>query len=637
MARDQRRLAAIVSADVAGYSRLMGHDEGRTLAALKAHRRELIDPKIAEYGGRIVKTTGDGLLLEFPSVVDAVRCAVDVQRGMAERNAGVAADQRIDFRIGINVGDIIIDGDDIFGDGVNVAARLQGLADPGGICVSRVVRDQVLDKLGFAFDDLGPREVKNIERPVEVFRIAFDTPPGVAAAPSLTSPQPKRAYSRRLTIAAAGLFGVAVAALIAFFVVWQQPAKIAPYSAQDRRMTFAVLPFSAPPGDETAAKVAAATTEAATAVEEAKTRWAVVAPRASVAQAVAKYSATKDIAKALDVHFLIRGNVSPAESGYNAELLVLDGETERVLGTRTIAIPAGEVAPRSRNELDGPVLGALTYKALQVEVERARSKPDETLDVRDLAFRAYVDWPIGGEAGYRSAMGSLKRALAIDPNDGLALSLTAQVNLCDCVRGWSKDYTVQQAIGADALEKYLQRNPDSVPGLELKANLLAVRGQHEEQLMVAEAILRREPENGEALAGKANALLKLGRPREALPVAEQLLASWDHQYAHALVAAVHYALGEDDLAVREALQATSRMSREELSNPWSGTVLLTLSAAEARRGQRARAEKALADFRRAVPGVTTIAEIKAWMRPAANLAGYEPLYDGLRLAGVRQE
>src|SRR5262249_59807319 len=133
MARDQRRLAAIISADVAGYSRLMGRDDSGTLAALKAHRRELIDPKIAEYGGRIVKTTGDGLLLEFPSVVDAVRCAVDVQRGLAERNAGVIADQRIEFRIGVNIGDIIIDGDDIFGDGVNVAARLQALAQPAEI------------------------------------------------------------------------------------------------------------------------------------------------------------------------------------------------------------------------------------------------------------------------------------------------------------------------------------------------------------------------------------------------------------------------------------------------------------------------------------------------------------------------
>src|SRR2546426_4489828 len=161
----------------------MGRDDSATLAGLKAHRRELIDPKIAEYGGRIVKTTGDGLLLEFPSVVDAVRCAVDVQRGMAERNADLPLEQRIDLRIGINVGDIIIDGDDIHGDGVNVAARLQALAEPGGICASRVVRDQVLDKLSFTFEDLGAQQVKNIARPVEVYRV--DLGSGALQTPSL--------------------------------------------------------------------------------------------------------------------------------------------------------------------------------------------------------------------------------------------------------------------------------------------------------------------------------------------------------------------------------------------------------------------------------------------------------------------
>src|SRR6266540_4511002 len=150
MARDQRRLAATVAADVAGYSRLMASDESGTLAALKGHRRELIDPKIAEYGGRIVKTTGDGLLLEFSSVVDAVRCAVEVQRGMAERNAGVPPEQRIEFRIGVNLGDIIIDRDDIYGDGVNVAARLEGLAQPGGVCISGAAHEQVRDKVPFA-------------------------------------------------------------------------------------------------------------------------------------------------------------------------------------------------------------------------------------------------------------------------------------------------------------------------------------------------------------------------------------------------------------------------------------------------------------------------------------------------------
>src|SRR5215469_3014622 len=166
-----RRLAAILAADVAGYSRLMGTDEEGTHVALTALRRELTDPKIAEHRGRIVKTTGDGLLVEFPSVLDAVRCAVALQREMGSRNDGVAQERRIEFRIGINLGDVIIDEHDIYGDGVNVAARLEALAEPGRICISRVVRDQVRDKVDFGFEDLGEQQVKNIARPVRVYRV----------------------------------------------------------------------------------------------------------------------------------------------------------------------------------------------------------------------------------------------------------------------------------------------------------------------------------------------------------------------------------------------------------------------------------------------------------------------------------
>jgi TolB-like protein/class 3 adenylate cyclase len=175
MAEDRvdRRLAAIFAGDVAGYSRLMGLDEEGTLRQLKAHRKELVDPKITEHRGRIVKTTGDGMLVEFVSVVDAVRCAVDIQRGMAERNFEVPKDKRIEFRIGINVGDIIIDNNDIYGDGVNVAARLESLAQPGGITVSRNVHDQVCDKLSFGFEDMGEQIVKNIARPIGVHRVSL--------------------------------------------------------------------------------------------------------------------------------------------------------------------------------------------------------------------------------------------------------------------------------------------------------------------------------------------------------------------------------------------------------------------------------------------------------------------------------
>jgi adenylate cyclase len=169
--RVQRRLAAILAADIAGYSRLMGADEEGTLAQLKAHRHAQLDPKIEEYQGRIVKTTGDGMLAEFASVVDALRCAIEIQRGMLVRNADVPQERRIEFRVGINVGDIIIDGGDIYGDGVNVAARLEGFAEPGGICVSGRVQEDARGKLDIAFEDAGEQQLKNIAWPVRVYRV----------------------------------------------------------------------------------------------------------------------------------------------------------------------------------------------------------------------------------------------------------------------------------------------------------------------------------------------------------------------------------------------------------------------------------------------------------------------------------
>jgi adenylate cyclase len=190
--RNMRRLCVILAADVAGYCRLMGADEDGTLTALTAHRRELIDPAIAEHAGRIVKTTGDGFLAEFASVVDAVRCAIDIQRGMAERNKTVTQDRRLAFRIGLNLGDVIVQDGDLYGDGVNVASRLEALAEPGGICLSASAHEQVRDKIAAVrFEDLGEHCVKNIERPVRMYRVALgldrSVPSAVPALPSWPS------------------------------------------------------------------------------------------------------------------------------------------------------------------------------------------------------------------------------------------------------------------------------------------------------------------------------------------------------------------------------------------------------------------------------------------------------------------
>src|SRR5436305_456094 len=174
--RVERRLAAILAADVVGYSRLMGQDETGTLDRMRELRRELIDPTVAEHKGRLVKTTGDGILIEFPSVVEAVACAVAVQRGMAERNAGTPEDQRIVFRVGVNLGDVIVEDGDIHGDGVNVAARLEALAESGGVCVSGTVRDHIGDRLDLAFNDMGDQSLKNIARPVRVYRVRPEGP-----------------------------------------------------------------------------------------------------------------------------------------------------------------------------------------------------------------------------------------------------------------------------------------------------------------------------------------------------------------------------------------------------------------------------------------------------------------------------
>src|SRR5215831_5147429 len=252
-----RRLTAILAADVAGYSRLMGTDEEGTHERLKAHLREVVDPKITEHRGRIVKNTGDGFLAEFASVVDAVRCAAEVQRGMADREIEVPEERWIRFRIGVNLGDVIAEDDDIFGDGVNVAARLEALAEPGGICISRVVRDQIRDKLPYSFTDIGEQSVKNIARPVRAYAMSAAA---VASIPLVAAPAvPGRVRSLRRFIIPSSAIGALCIAVAAWLVWPKGTPPVAPTQApvavgapslavaetkSTPRLSIVVLPFS---------------------------------------------------------------------------------------------------------------------------------------------------------------------------------------------------------------------------------------------------------------------------------------------------------------------------------------------------------------------------------------------------------
>jgi class 3 adenylate cyclase/TolB-like protein len=312
--RAERRLTTILAADVVGYSRLMAADETGTLTSLKAIRREVFEPKNAEYRGRVVKLMGDGTLMEFGSVVDAVAFAVDVQRAMALRNADVPEDQRITYRIGINIGDIIVEGDDIYGDGVNVAARLEGLAEPGGICVSRTVFNHVQGKVDLGFDDLGEQEVKNIPKPVQVYRVLLDTKAAALVTPVVQGvARPKHRWWL-VTAAAAAVLVPAVGGAL-----WWQPwaPDVEPASVDAMALplpdkpSIAVLPFANTSGDPEQDYFADGITDDLT-TDLSKLSGLFVISRNSAFTYKGRAVKVRDVAEELGVRYVLEGSVRRA-------------------------------------------------------------------------------------------------------------------------------------------------------------------------------------------------------------------------------------------------------------------------------------------------------------------------------------
>jgi adenylate cyclase len=347
-ARVERRLAAILAADVAGYSRLIGNDEEGTLAALKSCRRQLIDPKIAEYRGRIVKTTGDGALVEFASAVDAVRCAVEVQRAMADRNAHLPDTTRIEFRIGINVGDIVSDKGDIFGDGVNIAARLEGFSEPGGICVSSRVQEDVEGKLEISFEDAGEQQLKNISRPVRVFRVR----PG------------------KSTISAA------------------MPSR--------KRPSIAVLPFQNMSGDPEQDYFAdGMVDEIITGLSRIK--WLSVVSRNSSYIYKNKPVAIKEVAEKLGVRHVLEGGVRKSGNRVRITAQLIDAETDAHLWAEQYDRSLEDVFAL-QDEITMCVVGAIEPSVRKAEIDRIKRQRPETFTAYDLLLRSQ-QFCLRGDAG----------------------------------------------------------------------------------------------------------------------------------------------------------------------------------------------------------------------------------------------
>jgi TolB-like protein/class 3 adenylate cyclase len=378
-----RRLAAILAADVVGYSRLMGIDEEGTLAALNAHRRELIDPLITQHQGRIVKTMGDGLLIEFASIVDAVRCAVVVQQGMESRNANVDENRRIRFRIGINVGDVIVEGDDIFGDGVNVAARLEALAEPGQTCVSATVREHVADKLPIGFADLGEHTVKNIARPVHVYRIETRIEPK-----SANLPDPEHAML-----------------------------------ALPDRPSIAVLPFTNLSGDPEQDYLADGMVEDII-TGLSRIKWLFVIARNSSFAYKGKTANVKQVGRELGVRYVLEGSIRKAANRVRITGQLIEADTDRHVWADRYDRTLDDVFA-IQDELTMSVVAAIEPSLRQAEIERVKRKRPDSLDAYDLVLRAmplvYTAMPDGAA----KALPLLENALKMEPDYALAHAFVA--------------------------------------------------------------------------------------------------------------------------------------------------------------------------------------------------------------------
>ena len=421
MASDQvkRKLAAILAADIAGYSRLMGADEAGTLARLKAYRRELIDPKNKRYRGRVVKTTGDGILIEFPSVVDAVSCSIEVQQGMRERNADVPEEKRIAFRIGINLGDVIVEGRDLYGDGVNIAARLERLAEPGGICISQTVLNHARGKIAFDVDDLGEQALKNIVQPIHVYRLLLDSSRSSTASVS-------------------------------------RPSK--PALALPDKPSIAVLPFQNMSGDPGQDYFADGIVEEII-TSLSRIRWLFVIARNSSFTYKGRAIDVKQVGRELGVRYVLEGSVRKAGNRMRITAQLIDAISGAHLWADHFDGSMEDVF-ELQDSVALSVAGVIEPTLETAETLRLAQRPTDDLTAYDLFLRARAAGQSWDKQGVRRALDLLGQALERDPHYGSALVLVASCYVFFHTNGWDEDQDRMRQQGVDYARRALRAAAD---------------------------------------------------------------------------------------------------------------------------------------------------------------------------------
>jgi adenylate cyclase len=472
LAQAERKLVAILAADVVGYSRLMEVDEAGTLARLKTHRLELIDPTIAKHRGRIIKTTGDGLLVEFQSVVDAVECASEIQTRMARRNADVSAARAIQFRIGINLGDVIVEGGDIFGDGVNVAARLEALADPGGICVSAAVREQVGARLDAAFEDLGEQSVKNITRPIRVYRVALSSAgatPGDAGAST-------------------GKAGA--------------------------KPSIAVLPFANMSGDPEQEFFADGLTEDII-TELSRFRDLLVISRNSVFVHKGKAVKVQEVARAFGVDYVVEGSVRKAGDRVRVTVQLIDAETDTHIWAERYDRELKDIFA-IQDEITGAVVATLSGRVEAAAHERIARKPTENMAAYEYVLAGKILHHRSSREANAEAQRLLDRALELDPNYAHAHAWKGCVIGQSWIHGWAPDNELALKQVAQELETALaldDNDPDVhrvLAALNVTFDTLDKAAYHQQRA------LSLNPNNDLIVVQQGEVLTWLGRAEEGI-------------------------------------------------------------------------------------------------------------------------